>query len=148
MSDHVENFALAARVVRTDGPWMSFLETPTFTRHLLKLLSDDEYRELQATLVEDPESGPVIKKTGGARKLRWALKGKGKSGGVRVIYYPFESTPPGMRTCFMLLVYPKSEKDSLTDSQKAALKKAIGELASAAQAAFERASAKKTSPNQ
>ena len=129
-----------------DGPWMSFLETPTFTRLLLKLLSDGEYRDLQATLVANPEAGSVIRKTGGARKIRWGAKGKGKSGGVRVIYYPFESTPPGMRTCFMLLIYPKSEKDSLTDAQKAALKTAIDALAGAAQAASERASRRKTNP--
>ena len=130
-------------MVGPNGAWMSFLETPTFTRLLLKLLTDDEHRDLQAALVANPEVGPVIKRTGGARKIRWSAKGKGKSRGVRVIYYLSESNPPGMRTCFMLLIYPKSEKDSLTDAQKAALRKAIDTLASAAQMAFERASTKK-----
>lgn len=148
MNQYVENMTMAAHVIRGEGPWMSFIETPTFTRYLLTLLDDEGYRELQEKLVENPETGPVIKKTGGARKLRWAAKGKGKSGGVRVIYYPFESHPPGVRTCFLLLIYPKNEKDSLTDVQKAALKKAIESLSDAAQAAFERAAAKKPAHNQ
>jgi len=51
------------------------------------LLSDDEYKELQEHLIERPDVGTVIEGTGGLRKVRWAAKGGGKSGGVRIIYY-------------------------------------------------------------
>lgn len=66
---------------------MEFIETPIFTRTVTALLSDDEYRELQNELVEDPARGDLIKGGGGIRKLRYAIKGCGKSGGIRVIYY-------------------------------------------------------------
>jgi hypothetical protein len=66
---------------------MEFVETPTFTRMVTALLSDDEYREMQNELAEDPERGDLIKGGGGIRKLRHAMQGRGKSGGVRVIYY-------------------------------------------------------------
>jgi hypothetical protein len=66
---------------------MEFIETPTFPRMVTALLSDDEYAKMQTYLVEDPESGDLIKGGGGIRKLRYTLRGRGKSGGVRVIYY-------------------------------------------------------------
>ncbi|MDO8789797.1 MAG: hypothetical protein Q7J42_17110 [Sulfuritalea sp.] len=66
---------------------MEFIETPTFTRLITSLLSDDEFRELQNEIVEDPERGDLIKGGGGIRKLRYGLQGRGKSGGIRVIYY-------------------------------------------------------------
>ena len=66
---------------------MEFIETPTFTRLVTALLSDEEYRALQNELLEDPERGDLIQGGGGIRKLRFALRGRGKRGGVRVIYY-------------------------------------------------------------
>ena len=65
---------------------MEFIETPTFTRQVQELLSDEEYRGLQNTLAENPESGDLIKAGGGIRKVRHAVQGRGKSGGVRAIY--------------------------------------------------------------
>ena len=66
---------------------MEFIETPTFTRLITDLLTDNEYRLLQNILVEDPERGALIRGGGGIRKLRYALAGGGQSGGIRVIYY-------------------------------------------------------------
>ena len=66
---------------------MQIIETSAFTRRVAGLLTDDEYRALQSALVVNPEAGAVIVGTGGARKVRWAREGRGKSGGVRVIYY-------------------------------------------------------------
>ena len=66
---------------------VEFIETPTFTRMVTQLMTDDEYREMQNVLVEDPERGDIIKGGGGIRKLRHAIHGRGKSGGVRAIYY-------------------------------------------------------------
>jgi len=97
---------------------MEFIETPTFTRMVTELLSDDEYRELQSILVEDPARGDLIKGGGGIRKLRHAVQGRGKSGGVRVIYYWVKDN----HQIFMLVVYPKAKKDNLTDKETAILR--------------------------
>lgn len=66
---------------------MVITETPICSKQLLATLSDDEYRELQRDLLGHPEAGKVIPGSGGLRKLRWAFDGRGKRGGVRLIYY-------------------------------------------------------------
>ena len=86
-----------------------------------ELLSDDEYRALQNTLVENPERGDIIKGGGGIRKLRHAVQGRGKSGGVRVIYYWVKDD----HQIFMLVVYPKTKKDNLTDRETAILRECV-----------------------
>lgn len=78
-------------------------------------------RPRQAQQMENPEAGALIVGTGGARKVRWAVKGRGKSGGVRVIYY--YATAKGV--ILMLTVYAKSEQDTLTDAQKKSLRTII-----------------------
>lgn len=97
--------------------FMEFIETPIFTRLVLELLTDDEYRELQISLMERPDQGDLIKGSGGIRKIRAAAKGKGKSGGVRVIYYWI--TARGQ--IYMLLAYPKNKKDDLNAEELAVL---------------------------
>ena len=97
---------------------MVFIETPIFTRLILELLTDDEYRTLQLSLTERPEQGSVIRGSGGIRKVRAAAKGMGKSGGIRVIYYWV--TARGQ--IYMLLAYPKNRKDNLTAEELAALR--------------------------
>lgn len=103
---------------------MEFIETPTFTRLLTALLTDDEYSGLQNVLVENPERGDIIKGGGGIRKLRFAQSGRGKSGGVRVIYYWLRDDGQ----IYMLLIYPKSKKDDLTDRETALLRELVKEL--------------------
>lgn len=103
---------------------MEFIETPTFTRLLGTLLTDDEYAGLQNVLVENPERGDIIKGGGGIRKLRYALFGRGKSGGVRVVYYWLRDD----QQVYMLLIYPKSKKDDLTDRETALLREFVKEL--------------------
>jgi hypothetical protein len=66
---------------------MEFIETPTFTRLITQLLTDDEYRQMQNVLANDPLRGDLIQGGGGIRKLRHAIQGRVKSGGVRAIYY-------------------------------------------------------------
>ena len=66
---------------------MLVVETPVFTRRVLKLLTDDDYRLLQHELVARPDVGNIIRGSGGLRKVRWAATGRGKRGGVRIIYY-------------------------------------------------------------
>ncbi len=103
---------------------MEFIETPTFTRLVTALLTDDEYRELQNELVEYPEHGDLIKGGGGIRKFRFALKGRGKSGGIRVIYYWIKDD----HLIYLLVAYPKSRKDTLTDKETAVLREFVKEL--------------------
>ncbi|MDR3045342.1 MAG: type II toxin-antitoxin system RelE/ParE family toxin [Desulfovibrio sp.] len=104
---------------------MEFIETPTFTRLLLQLLPDDEYRELQYMLADNPACGDLIQGGGGIRKVRFSAQGKGKSGGVRVIYYWLSSRGQ----IYMLLIYPKSKKDTLTDKEISVLRELAKELA-------------------
>jgi hypothetical protein len=103
---------------------MIFIETPTFTRMVTALLSDDEYRGLQTVLADDPERGAVIVGGGGIRKIRCAAHGRGKSGGVRVIYYWLRED----HQIYMLVAYPKSMKDSLTAGEIAILRALVKEL--------------------
>jgi hypothetical protein len=67
--------------------FMVFIEATLFTKHIYNYLTDDEYLGLQSFLLKFPESGKVVPGSGGVRKLRWAMSGTGKRGGVRVIYY-------------------------------------------------------------
>ena len=81
-------------------------------------MDDDEYSELQLYLAARPDAGKVIKGTGGFRKLRWAGSGRGKRGGLRVIYYWWNAKD----RISLLLVYPKNEMDDLTAEQVRILK--------------------------
>lgn len=98
---------------------MIFIESPAFTEDVAKLLTDDSYARLQLHLAEYPFAGDVIKDTGGLRKVRWASGGKGKSGGVRVIYFHVHADA----RIRMILIYKKGIKDDLTAKEKKVLRK-------------------------
>ena len=98
---------------------MIFIETPIFTADLNEFLTDDEYTEFQQYLADNPRSGDVIQDTGGLRKIRWASNGKGKRGGVRVIYYHLNADAQ----IRLLLIYKKGMQDNLTEKQKKILRK-------------------------
>ncbi len=100
---------------------MVIIETRIFTQRINELLSDDEYRALQETLLNRPGMGDIVQGTGGLRKVRWKQKGHGKSGGVRVIYYWMTED----EQLYMLYVYPKSKQEDLTSEQKKALKSIV-----------------------
>ncbi|MGD0792913.1 MAG: transcriptional regulator [Terriglobales bacterium] len=102
---------------------MEFIEAPAFTHHLARYLDDEQYRRLQDTLANTPELGDVIPGTGGFRKLRWAdvRRGKGRRGGLRVIYYWFD----GQNQIWLMTVYDKNEAVDLTPEQRKTLKAAI-----------------------
>ena len=102
---------------------MLVVETPVFTRRVLTLLRDDDYRLLQYQLVATPEVGNVIRGSGGLRKIRWAATGRGKRGGVRVIYY----WAADQEIIVMLLIYGKNEQDDLTSEQLRLLKRLVNE---------------------
>ena len=103
---------------------MEFLETSVFTRSILELLPDDAYRKLQLALIASPEAGALIRGGGGIRKLRFALPGTGKSGRTRIIYYWIRER----RQIYMLMAYPKSKKDDLSDKETAILRDIVKEL--------------------
>lgn len=88
-------------------------ETSAFARRAEKLLTEDERDDLVAFLAENPEAGDEIPGTGGVRKVRFAANGKGKSGGVRVIYYYFDRDNP----LYAIFIYGKGEQVDLTPDQ-------------------------------
>lgn len=98
---------------------MVFIESAVFTKQVQELLTDESYGQFQAFLAENPEAGAVIQDTGGLRKIRWAVPGGGKRGGVRVIYFHV-SAQAQFR---MLLIYRKGVKDDLSAAEKKALRK-------------------------
>jgi len=99
-------------------------ETESFQKKILKLLSNEERNDLIAYLSEHPSAGDLIQSTGGIRKLRWARGAKGKSGGVRVIYY-FHSE---MMPLYLLAVFGKNEKANISAEEKVILSKSIKQL--------------------
>jgi|ERR1017187_381083 hypothetical protein len=104
---------------------MEFVEAPPFTRRLLEYLTEDAYRELQARLGANPEMGDLMPGIGGFRKMRWAdaRRGKGRRGGLRIIYYHFSSD----HQIWLMTLYSKDEASELTAGQKKALRVAIQE---------------------
>ena len=100
---------------------MRFVETRIFTKQIQVLLNDEEYRALQSALVLRPEQGSLIKNSGGLRKMRWGVRGSGKRGGIRVVYY----WDPATDTVFMLFGYPKSMQDDLSREQLRVLRRIV-----------------------
>lgn len=86
-----------------------FIETKLFSRLVKDYLSDDDYRALQESLIADPEAGDLIRGSGGLRKLRWRGTGRGKRGGLRIIYF--------LRTrlgeIWLLTLYPKNVSEDI-----------------------------------
>jgi len=102
---------------------MEFIEAPAFTRHVSEYMADDEYRELQDQLARNPELGDLIPGTGGFRKLRWAdaRRGKGRRGGLRIIYYYFLTD----QQIWLMTLYGKDEASDLTPKERKALRSVI-----------------------
>ena len=88
---------------------MTFVETKLFTELELDYLSDDEYAAMQQFLVVNPEAGDVIPASGGVRKLRWGVAGRGKRGGLRVIYFLRRRNDE----VWMLTLYAKNVADNI-----------------------------------
>jgi len=100
---------------------MEFIETAFFTRYIPDYLSDEEQRALQNHLIDHPDDGDIIAGTGGIRKIRWAAKGKGKRGGVRIIYY----WRTARNQIYLMGVYGKNEASDLTSKEKEFLRKLV-----------------------
>lgn len=97
---------------------MVFIEVPAFTAIIKKLMTDTEYAGLQEALVAQPELGKLIPGSGGLRKVRWGVKGRGKRGGARVVYFYLSSD----QQIFMLAAYSKSQKVDLSADDLARLR--------------------------
>jgi len=97
-----------------------FVELPAFERNRSSYLTDESYRGLQNEMLKDPEAGDVITGTGGLRKLRYgdATRGKGKRGGLRVIYYWWDPK----KQFWLFTIYDKDELSDLSPKEKAILK--------------------------
>lgn len=100
---------------------MQFIETSIFTRQVTSLLTDDEYGQLQMTIFAHPDMGMIIPHSGGLRKVRWSMSGRGKRGGVRAIYYWVVAEDQ----ILMLFMYSKNEKDDLTPQQLKVLREIV-----------------------
>lgn len=100
---------------------LSFLETRLFTRLVADYLSEEEYAALQLALAANPEMGPVVPGSGGVRKLRWGQAGRGKRGGVRVIYYVKRQDG----VIWMLTIYAKSEAATIAPEVLLRIRKEI-----------------------
>jgi hypothetical protein len=92
---------------------LTIVELPEYRRRLKTLLATDENTSLISFLARHPDAGALMQGTGGIRKLRWAAKGKGKSGGIRVIYYFYNRSIP----LFLLSAYGKNEKANLSKTE-------------------------------
>ena len=104
------------------------VETPDYLSDAKRAgLTEKERKEIALWIAENPEAGDEIRGTGGARKVRFAGKGKGKSGGYRVITFYSGTDIP----VFLLNVFAKNEKTDLTQKERNAMKQVLAELARA-----------------
>ena len=98
--------------------YVTFIETKLFSKRRAAFPNDDDYAEFQTDLAQNPEKGPVIEHTGGLRKIRWGVKGRGKSGGLRIIYLYLKTHS----IIYLVFVFTKGESDNLTAEDKKQLK--------------------------
>lgn len=99
----------------------SFVELDAFTEEVMRVADDEVLREFQLALASNPESGDLIRHSGGLRKARMKLPGRGKSGGARVIYLWLPQT----RRFILFMLYTKSTRTNLTADQLARLRTAV-----------------------
>ncbi|MDH5786440.1 MAG: type II toxin-antitoxin system RelE/ParE family toxin [Chromatiales bacterium] len=91
----------------------TIVELPEYLRRASTLISEEERQGIINYLAAHPQAGVVMQGTGGVRKFRWATGGRGKSGGVRVIYYVYNETMP----LYLLTLFAKNEKANLSKSE-------------------------------
>ncbi|MFN3543996.1 MAG: type II toxin-antitoxin system RelE/ParE family toxin [Thiobacillus sp.] len=89
-------------------------EVPEYIRRAEKLLTELERREILDYLAANPKAGDIMEGTGGVRKLRWGRQSRGKSGGVRVIYYFHSDRMP----LYLLTLFAKNERANLTRAER------------------------------
>ncbi len=103
---------------------ITIAEAPEFQRAAAALFSPDEHRVLIDYLAANPRAGDLIRGTGGVRKLRWAYGSRGKSSGVRVIYYVHSDAMP----LYLLTLFAKNDRANLSAAERNALSVLVDEL--------------------
>lgn len=98
--------------------------TKTYERVVRKLMSEADRQSMEAAIVADPGAAPVIRGTGGIRKLRWAGSGRGKRGGIRAIYLHHS----GPATVYLLTAYAKADRDDLSAADKKVLRRLVAAI--------------------
>jgi hypothetical protein len=104
--------------------FVEFVFLPSFERSAAGLLSEDDIRDLEVTLLEEPRKGVVMRNTGGVRKVRAAIEGRGKSGSARVVYLYVEAR----EKIYFLLCFPKNEQANLTPEQARRIRALVAQL--------------------
>lgn len=102
----------------------TIVELPSYLKKSEKLLSKTRQEQLINYLAANPRAGVLMQGTGGIRKIRWSIEGKGKSGGVRVVYFYHDSNMP----IFLLSIFGKNEKSNLTKNERNELSKLTAKL--------------------
>ena len=102
---------------------MEIIETPIFSRQVQATWSDEEYRAFQLHLILQPDAGAIIPGSGGLRKIRWRMPGRGKRGGARVIYYWQDAA----RRVYLLFLYPKNVRSGLSPAELRTLRAVIAD---------------------
>jgi hypothetical protein len=105
--------------VRHSRDFVEFVWLPTFERTIGGALTGRDRRALEEALLERPQRGALIPRTGGFRKLRIAAEGRGSRSGFRVIYF----YAPAQERIYLVMGYRKSAKADLTEAQRAELKR-------------------------
>lgn len=100
---------------------MELIETPSFSRQVEAAWSDEEYRAFQLHLILRPDAGALIPASGGLRKVRWQMPGRGKRGGARVIYYWQDAA----QRIYLLFLYPKNVRSNLSAAELRTLRKLV-----------------------
>ena len=103
---------------------MRLFYTRAYERSVRKLLSEAARAEMESSIAAAPRAAPVIRGTGGIRKLRWAVSGKGRRGGVRIIYFYHA----GPEVVYLLTTYAKADRDDLTPVDVRALSRLVAEI--------------------
>jgi hypothetical protein len=107
-------------------PWplVTVAETSSYLAWAEKALTEDERSSVVDLLAANPTCGVILKDTGGVRKVRFAPAGRGKSGGVRIVYYFYNESVP----IYILAGFAKNEKDNLSAAERAMLRKLVERL--------------------
>lgn len=106
---------------------LTIAEVPEYIRRSEKLLTEEARRDIVDYLAANPKAGDLMEGTGGVRKLRWGIQGRGKSGGVRVIYYVHSEMMP----LYLLTLFAKNERANLTKAERNELAGLVDILVSA-----------------
>ena len=104
--------------------YMRIFTTRTYERAVRKLLSEADREAMEAAIVADPGAAPVIRGTGGLRKLRWAGSGRGKRGGIRTIYFRHA----GPDAIYLLTAYAKADREDLSPGDRTALSRLVAAI--------------------